>query len=294
MRISDNMAVENFLRDLEKIRERLFERSARVSSGKKLRRPSQDPQGSDRVIRIRDQVSRVNQYFRNIQRARLELTSTENVLTTLRESSTTVIQKVQQGLNDIITQDDRDMIAMEIEEILGGMFQLSTTSIDGKRLFSGGALSTDPVLLNAGTYSYQGDGLVRMVEIAENQKIQTNVLGSTVFTGAGSDLLNTVKQLADALRVSDTSTATALLDKMHASIRAIDLARTTVGVTLNKLDSTKALQDQLMLSLTIEASNLEDADLAKAISEMTQSETALSAILAVGSRQRTSLFDFFG
>ena len=81
---------------------------------------------------------------------------------------------------------------------------------------------------------------------------------------------------------------------MNAAIRAIDLARTTVGVSLNRLDSTKSQHDQLMLSLTVEASNLEDADLAKAISEMTQSEIALSATLAVGARQRASLFDFFG
>ena len=62
------------------------------------------------------------------------------------------------------------------------MVQISTASIDGKRLFSGGALSTNPVLVSGGSYSYQGDGLARMVEIAENRKIQTNVLGSAVFS----------------------------------------------------------------------------------------------------------------
>jgi len=292
MRISDNMG--NFLRNLETIQGRLFEQSVRISSGKKLSRPSQDPQASERVLRIRDQVSRINQYFRNIQRASLELSNTEVVLTALREDSTTVIQKVQQGLNDIISQNDRDMIATEIEEILDNMFYLSTNSIDGKRLFSGGAVSTNPVVLSGGIYSYQGDGLARMVEIAENRKIQTNVLGSAVFTEASSDLLNTVQQLADALRASDTNTATALLDKMNAAIRAIDLARTTVGVTLNQLESTTVQHDEHMLSLTVEASHLEDADLAKAITELTQSEIALSATLTLASRQRATLFDFFG
>lgn len=294
MRISDNMAQRDFLRNIEVIKGRLYERSLQVSSGKKLNRPSQDPQGSGRVLRIRDQVLRISQYSRNINQARLELSSADSVLNSLRNLSTSVIESVQQGLSDT-NQAQRDIIATEIEGILQDMVHLSATSIDGKRIFSGSATSTDPILLSAGVYIYQGDSQARMVEIAEGRQIQLNVLGSDIFTDPSSDLLNTVQQLADALRISDTATATSLLTNMDAAMTALDSARATVGITLNQMEGTQEELDLRLLTLAKELSNIEDADMIEAISALTQTETALAAALEAGVRIRQpTLLDFLG
>lgn len=293
MRVSDNMAMRSFLSNLETIRERFFQRNVQVSSGKKLRVPSQDPQGSGRVLRIRDQMLRVGQFTRNIQQARVEMRAGEDVLSALRNEIDTVIVKTQQGLNDVISQGNRDLIAAEIDDILQGMVQLSSTTLDGKRLFSGSTVFTNPVILSGGSYVYQGNTKVRSVEIAENRQVQVNVVGSDVFTETSSDLLNSVQQIAVALRASDTAAATTLMGKMNKAIDALDRARMGLGVTLSQLDSTETELNKRVISLTGELSELEDADMAEAISGLTQSEIALRAALGAGATIRQpNLLDF--
>ena len=295
MRITDSMAYRTFLTNLQDIRGRLFKHNLELSTGKSLNRPSDDPQASARVLRIRDQASRIHQYSRNIERARVTLSSSDGALATVVEFATDVSEKLTRGLNEILSQVDLDALATEIDEILASVLHVAGTSVDGKRLFSGSNLFTDPLALVGSTYVYQGDGVAQIVEIADNRLIQTNVIGSDVFTEPSSDLVNTIKQAAEALRIADTTTAAALLSKLNTGIAAVDSARIQVGVTLRQLDSTHEELNQQLLFLTQEISTLEDADLAQTISALNLDETALSAALEAGSRlPRLSLFDFFG
>lgn len=295
MRVSDSMTVRNFLRNLGEVRERVFEKNAEVSSGKKLTRPSDDPAGSARILRIREQMSRINQYHRNVNHSRVMLASTSDALNSLRNMVNVISQKASSGLNGTLSQSSRDAIAAELDVMLQEIVRTSSTTVDGKKIFSGSNVLTDPLAQSGGTYVYQGDTRIRSVEIAEDLKVQINIPGSDIFTETNSDLVNTVAQLANALRASDLDGARQLMTKLNSAGSAIDTARTKVGGSMNQLDTARTRLEEETLALTQEASSIEDADLAESITQLTQNETALKAALSIGARLRQStLFDIFG
>jgi flagellar hook-associated protein 3 FlgL len=289
------MNFRSFLKNVDDIRVRLFKRTLEVSSGKKLRNPSEDPVGSSRVMRIRDSMSRINQYYRNIHHASTQLASTSEALNALQNMIHSVSEKSAYGMNGLHSQESRDAIAADLEGIAKNMLRLSETSIDGKRIFSGSQVLLDPYRLDGGAYVYQGDNAELMVEVAEGLKIQTNIPGSDIFSGAGSDIINTVMQMAEYLRAGDLDGLGALLANVNQATRAVDMARTIVGQNMNQLDATKGRHDQQLYNLTAEIAGIEDADLAESISGLVQNETALKAALSAGARiQQSSLFDILG
>jgi flagellar hook-associated protein 3 FlgL len=289
------MNFRSFLKNVEDIRVRLYKRTLEVSSGKKLRNPSEDPVGSSRVLRIRDSMSRINQYYRNIHHASTHLASTSEALNALQNMIHSVSEKAAYGLNGLHSQESREAIATDLEGLAKNMLRLSEASIDGKRIFSGSQVLTDPYRLEDGAYVYQGDDAELMVEVAEGLKIQTNIPGADVFSGAGSDIINTVMRMAQYLRAGDLDAMGALLSNVNQATRAVDVARTIVGQNMNQLDTTKSRHDQQLFNLTAEIAGIEDADLAESISGMVQNETALRAALNAGARiQQSSLFDILG
>ncbi|MBN2328761.1 MAG: flagellar hook-associated protein FlgL [Candidatus Omnitrophica bacterium] len=109
----------------------------------------------------------------------------------------------------------------------------------------------------------------------------------------GSNLFNTIQTLELALREDDDEGISQALKNIDADLEAILNSRTALGIRLNRLDSAQNdlinregfLQDGL--------SNIEDADLAEAITKYTEAENAYSAALQVSSRVlQKSLLDY--
>lgn len=295
MRVSDNSMIRNFLTNLEQVRERVARRSNEVSSGKKITRPSQDPVGTARLLRLRDSMARINQHSRNAQRVEVKMGTTSGSLNSLRNLINTVTEKANQGINGIRSPQEQDAIATEIEQILENMVFIGNTSVDGERIFAGSEVLTQPFVLSGSTYTYEGDAYVHPIEIADSLTVNSNIVGSDVFTETDSDLLNTVAAVASNLRASDSDAVLALLPKLTAAAEQVDAARVKVAQTLNQVEDANSRHAEERLALTKEASHLEDADMAHSISQLLQDETALRASMSVGARlNQSTLFDILG
>lgn len=295
MRVSENMLVQNFLRNLHSAQGRLFERNLEVTSGKKLNRPSDGPSDSARLVRLRDDVSRINQYYRNINQADLMLGSTEEVLNNLTNLTIKVQERAGYGVNGTMTQEDRNAIAAELRSLQEEMVRIASTKVSGKYLFSGSQVSTPPLLMTAGSYTYQGDDRALMIEISQGEKIQVNVTGSESFLEPGTDLVNTMTALIQQLESGDVDAAKQSMAEIESARETISQARVRIGTSRQRLDGAKTRLDQEFLQLTKAASEMEDADMAEAINGLVQAETGLRTTLSVGARiHQLNLFDILG
>ena len=70
MRITNDIAYNNLLRDIERISERMQNTQTQISSGKKLNKPSDDPVAASDVIRIQAEQGEIKQYQDNIATAK--------------------------------------------------------------------------------------------------------------------------------------------------------------------------------------------------------------------------------
>lgn len=295
MRISENSMVQDFLKNLEAARQRWFGWSQQVSTGKKLQKPSDNPSDSARLIRLRDEFSRTNQYLRNVSRAQTKLATASSALNTLRNLTISVSEKAIFALTDTTSQDSRDAIALELRGLLQNVEQVAATSVDGQYIFSGTQIDQPPVTVVDGNYVYQGDSQSPTIEITQGESINVAVPGSEVFSDPSADLLNTLQQLIDQLEAGDLAGAQASVGGIQEAGKVIDAARFKISTGINQADNADLRLNAQLLDLTSEVSSLEDADMAEAISRMTQAETALSASLGAGAQMRQgSLFDYLG
>lgn len=207
-----------------------------------------------------------------------------------------ITERAGYALTGTTSDESRKAIANELRGVLDGIVQIARTSVDGLYLFSGTSVQTDPVERNPdGSFSYAGDSETMEIEITEGEQVQVNVSGDEVFLNSGGDLLNSVTELIDAIDSSQLDDAQLALGKVVEAGKQIDRARFEISHGLQKTEAARQRLNDRMVELTSEVSNLEDADMAEAISQMVNSETALNASLGAGARMRQgNLFDFMG
>ncbi len=292
MRVTDSMSM--LTNHLQRLQETIFTRTREISSGKRLHEPSQDPAAASRVTRLRQLLSRTNQYNRNIQKAQVMLGSSDQALNTVRNYLDVAVERASMGINATSNQDNRNVIAAEIDEIRDSIFRIANSGVDGKKIFGGTETTTDPIQIVGGIYTYQGNSQPLTIEVAKGRTIQMTVTGDEVFTESTTDLLNTLGQMADDLRAGDNTATRAGMDLITQTGRVVDLARVKISESLRLADASQHEHGRQILNITTEMSTLEDANLAESITGLTRAETALQATLQTGARRRSSLFDLIG
>jgi flagellar hook-associated protein 3 FlgL len=223
------------------------------------------------------------------------LGTTDSTLNNVTNLLTRVFERAGFALNGTLKQTDRDGIAAEIRQIQEEIVRISSTKVNGKYIFSGSQVDTEPLLFTAGSYQYQGDDRALMIEISQGESIQVNATGAETFTEPVTDVVNVLTTLISQLEASDLDGARQSLETIYAAGEAINVSRVRVGTSMSRLDDAKTGLDNEFLQLMTRMSDLEDVDMAEAISGLVQAETGLQTTLSVGSRlHQLNLFDLLG
>src|SRR3954453_3868479 len=114
MRITQNMMSRNVLRDINGASERAAETNARISSGKAISKPSDDPFGTARAMSLHASLDGVRQYQSNISDATGWQNATESALDTITKSAQRVRELAVQGGSETISGADRNAAADEV------------------------------------------------------------------------------------------------------------------------------------------------------------------------------------
>jgi flagellar hook-associated protein 3 FlgL len=150
---------------------------------------------------------------------------------------------------------------------------------------------------------YQGDGNEIMVPVGEGQTVAANVRGHQLFLGDGNldgttdtgrvSVFAALEDLKFALEDDDQAGIQAVIDQLDRAVGQMSEGRGIIGGRLNLVDSAK--QDLSQRNLTIEGlrSEIEDADMADAITHLTQVESVFQATLGTAARVvQQSLLDY--
>jgi flagellar hook-associated protein 3 FlgL len=290
MRITNDSNYRSLLDDIQRIAERMQTAQSQVTSGKKLNRPSDNPSGASDVVRIDTERATNAQYIDNAATAQSRLQIADSTL-----------DGVQQTLDRIrslglLADTSTASSSISTEEIAGLRDQLlsyANTAYDGQFIFAGS--NTDSaayVKASDGTVSYAGDSQVMKLQIGDVTTLQTQVPGDQLFT-AGVDVFKTVSDLSTAMASGDRSAIRTQVANLEQFIQIVSSARTKLGGLINEAAATQNELKQSDLSQVAHLSQLQDADMAQALTEFSQSQTALQAATAVGARVSSiSILDY--
>jgi flagellar hook-associated protein 3 FlgL len=300
VRITDSMVARGVLRDLGAADSRLALTQRRLSSGKQINRPSDDPFGTNRAIQLRGELEAMRQYRRNVDDGSGWTTATEAALSRI----TDVVQRAREllvdGGNDSNGQVAREAIATEIDALTESLKQEANATYGGRFVFAGTATETRPYALGP-VDSYAGDaGTVARV-IGAGVAVTVNVNARDLLgdgqAAADDKLLDVMRDIADNLRGGTAADAEALrgtdLARLDANLDELTRVRAVVGSTANRLEAAATRLDELEESSTDLLSTVEDADMAETLVNYSTQKAAYEAALRAGaSIVQTSLLDF--
>ncbi len=142
-------------------------------------------------------------------------------------------------------------------------------------------------------YVYQGDNAVIDLEVGDGQTVQSNIPGSQVFTGPTTDVFQDLQNFYQALVTNDVDGIETAIGQFDRSLSQVTNARTTIGASVNRLDTIRDSLELLTVNTQELRSNFEDADVAKVASELASLQVTLEASMATLTRQfETSLLNF--
>lgn len=300
MRVTTLMSSRAVVRDLHEGLGRLSQLQGRLSSGKQITRPSDDPYGTSRALALRGELAGLEQHRRNVGDGIGWLNTTDTALSQISDSLQRVRELLVQAGNDAAGPQARAAIADEIDQLIDGIKQEANVQYGGRYVFAGTATATAPWPLGRAD-AYAGDagtitrGIGPHVELAINTDLRA-LLGDG--QAARDDrLLHVLRDVADHLRGGTAADADALrgadLRRLEATLDVLNGIRADVGARANRLAVAESRLGSLQVNTTRLLSETEDADMAQTITDYTTQQAAYTAALRAGANiVQSSLLDF--
>jgi flagellar hook-associated protein 3 FlgL len=292
-RITSSMTSRMVLSDLQDVANRLAKTQQKISSGKDLTVPSDDPFRTNRSLQLRSELEAYKQYETNIGEASAWQSVTDTALSQIGDYALRARDLLVQGASDTMTTDGREALASEIDQLVESVKSEGNTQYAGRFVFAGTSTTTQPYQQGAvDTYAGTSGAINR--EIGRGVRVQINADASAIGDGS-SGLIGTLRKIAADLRTPG-STATlggADLQALDAAHDAIVNARAVSGALSNRLDSAKNRLGALEETTNKLLSENEDADMAQTLVDYSQQQAVYQAALKAGAQLiQPSLLDF--
>jgi len=177
MRITNKMMTNNVLHNINNNKNLLSNLENQYSTGKKIQKPSDDPIIAVRALKLRTNLSELNQYVeKNIPDALSWMDTTESSLSVVNQILRQMNTYCNQGANDTLTAEDRKSIVTNLEELKQQIYQEGNSNYAGRYVFSGYKTDT-PLVFDRATdeYTYTMTETLCGDDITAESKIVNNV-----------------------------------------------------------------------------------------------------------------------
>lgn len=273
MRISDSNRLTSWLRDVRAARERLDVATARVASGRRVERMSDDPAAGAEILALEGRLSALGQQRKDASSARTSLVSQTEVLGAVRG----LLSQANAIARDAASMSPADPERLRIADHVHALFEqaiaISNTRVGSDFLFDGGAAAGQPFQADG---SYTGGAATRRVSVGAGAIAETVVPGTDLAAAIGA-----LSGLEQALRTGDATAVGAASVTGEAAEDGLLTAEARVGAAVSRLDGADREAAGELVRLIERRTALRDADPATSVIEATVAQSALERAYAV-------------
>jgi flagellar hook-associated protein 3 FlgL len=286
---------------------RLHEKHLQVSTGLK----SQDYQGiaheTRRLEGLETKHARLDSYTKAIDRTDQRMAEMENAVGQLQSIASDFRSLLlQAGSADNLAQSQ---IQNDAEQMLKQAASILNTDYEGRYLFAGSATDQTPIDLTgldfddgtandieSGAY-YDGNDQELSVQVDRDLKVYYGVTAEPGNDAGFDQLIQSLGQIARSaapLTGADIETALGRLSNEPAgAIAQLADTRANLGSTRAVLETTRARLEETRINVEQGITEIEQVDLARAMTELSSHQNALESSYAVTARMaRLSLLNF--
>jgi len=300
-RITQRSIHERSLTNLSLNLETMARFQERLSSGRLINRPSDNPTGTVSAMQYRADIRRVEQFSRNAVDGSNWLGVADSTMQQVLTATGRIRELILRASNGSVDTDGRDAIAAEVDSLRQNIIDLANTKFLDRPIFAG---TEQTNLAYDATGTYLGDGAPPVdpeagpegrVErnVAPGVNVRVNLTGPEVFGDpAVGDLFATLTQLSTDLRTNPANLSTDL-QALDVHIDTIENQLAKLGARHRQIEAMRQKADDNVMLIKNGLSEVEDIDLPQTIVDLQLQEVAYRAALDATSRViQPSLLDF--
>ena len=305
MQISTNLMFDRAITQMGTTQDRLAKTQAQLASSKEVISPSDAPDKSATITRLKSIIARQNSYSATMRATQDKLSAQESALTSATDVLVRIKELTVQAANDTTGPEGRKLINIEVRELRAQLLSLANAQdVNGNYIFSGSrvtqaAFSSD----QNGKLVYQGDQTVSAVAVGEQRNVDNNRTGTEAFGRVirsnddgslrGVGFFQAIDDLSYALENNQMPGLQRAINEINTMGLALSESLASVGARMNTIDTQTALIDETVLRLKSTLSEVEDVDYTQAITKMNKDMLALEAAQSSFAKiSQLSLFDY--
>jgi flagellar hook-associated protein 3 FlgL len=274
-------ASELFLSSVDLIQQRLENASRQVSSGKRISTPADAPPDQiGTLLQLRAELQRNQQIVTNLANAKADADTADSTLSSALSLMDRALELASEGTVTTQTAATRQSLADEVASIQSNMTSYSQTTVQGRFVFGQTAAEAS-----------------RQVEDPAGGAFPSTKTVHEIFnsTTDSENVFKALSDLHDALAANDADAISAAIDPLKQASTHLNSMQAFYGHVQNRIESANDYASSYSSRLKTQISQLEDADIPAAATEMTQANTQLQAAFQMRAKMRqNSLFDYLG
>jgi flagellar hook-associated protein 3 FlgL len=282
MRITNNLNTRNALASLQKSLRAVDQAQHRATTGLQVERGSDDPSAATAIVTAGSSLRAIEQYQRTINAASSRMAVEEQALSGVTQLLERVKElAISQG-TATANAATRLTAKAEVDQLMQAALHLGNQKYEGEYLFGGDQAGVMPLTSATPPFTTAAPTGTRRMEISSTLRISAGHNATDVFLSSG--VLAAIDELSTALAADDEVA-------IRASIMSIDAAHGATQVLLGESGARSAQLEiagsnlgALDTSLRAFRSNLQDADLEKAVTDLVSRQTAYQAAMLATSR----------
>lgn len=309
-------SLQNFL---DKTSDRMSALRIQAATGKKLNRASDDPTAISPVLSSRTRITSAERYILTMTTGLDRVQNTDGHL----ENAENLMQRVKEiavnGINGALTQADMQTFADELSLLKDQMVATANAQVDGKFLFSGYQIKSEPFAVNSTTYdpltynpaiydpatnpppvTYAGDAGELNFEIGPDEQTSVAIDGGRLFLGledtngdgiydssdtvTGIDVFHLLTTLEASFRANNPTAIEGSLNDIDTAADQMRKHRSLLGNVGRRLETSIDRMEAAKIDYKSILSRYQDADIVESITSLQQQEASFEAALNVTSK----------
>lgn len=307
MQISTGYLFDRSSKQMVSIQNDLAKSQAQISAQKQVLNPSDAPDQAATITRLKSVIGRQDTYSTALNQVQARLDAESTTLTSASDVLVRIKELAVQANNGSQGVVSRQAIATEMKGLRDQLLGLSnSTDPTGNFIFSGSKVHTQAFSEDAeGRVSYSGDQTRMNVAVGEQRTLPINRPGTNAFTrvvrtddfgqSQGVGFFTAVDELIQGVKDGEIAVMQRGLTEMDALHNGVIMAQADVGTDMKVVEQQGAVIDDTKLSLKVALSNVEDLDMATAITNMQKLMLSLEAAQSTFAKtSQMSLFKYLG
>jgi len=266
-----------------------------VATGRNINRPSDNPVGLVSALGLRNSLSRLDQYQRNMDMSKIWLDLSG---TTIEEGAEVAqqAQEIAQTLQDgTQSAEMRSALANDVGLLLDQAISLGNTQLAGRYIFAGYNTNTQPFtktqISGSDVVQYSGDSNAFQIQVGSQESLEIGKNGQELFID--SEFFDSLIQLKEGIENNDTAAIRQEANNLQDIQDFFNAQISDIGIRQSRILEKQDILDGLKLNFENQIDELENIDMTQALLEVQERQNAYEvALAAAGKIMKVSLLDY--